>query len=165
MPVQESEHEVVVYCDGGYRTSDGQIAYAAVAGDRDGRVVGEWVRNGRPGTSNQAEYHGLCLGVALAHLLGARVAHFRLDSDLVVQQVGGWWTINDVDLKQLHSVASSSLMRLDRFTIKHVPRGQNRRADWLVCRALGHARTLKNEPVRAVEFSDDGLSRPGWSTL
>lgn len=149
------EREIVVYCDGGYRTSDDRIAYAAVAGDRESRLIAEWVRMGDPATSNQAEYKGLLLGATLAHLLGASVAHFRLDSDLVVQQVGGSWKINDDGLKRLHSNVWDALTRLDRFTLKHVPRERNRRADWLVCGALGHSRTLKNEPDRVVVFSDE----------
>jgi hypothetical protein len=53
-------------------------------------------------------------------------------------------------------------MEFDRWQVKHVPRERNRRADWLVCGLLGHARTLKNPPdVAPIECESDG--HPGWA--
>jgi hypothetical protein len=50
-----------------------------------------------------------------------------------------------------------------RWLRKHVTRDQNKRADWLVSRHLGHSRTLKKEPVVApVACDHEGI--PGWST-
>jgi ribonuclease HI len=127
-------------------------------------VVEQAVRAGE-GTNNVAEYRALSFAVCMANLVGARRPLFLSDSMLVVQQVNGYWALrSSADLAAQHNHCTAALMRFERWTLQHIPREKNKRADWLACAALGHKRTLKKAPdVSRVECEREG--RPGWAAL
>jgi ribonuclease HI len=158
------EPDLIVYLDGGCtQNPGGKLATAAVALQPSGTLIVESSRHAGVGTSNLAEYRALLHAAQLARLLGARRPLFCSDSMLVAQQVNGWWAMRgNGDLHEAHAQCTSALMEFDRWQVKHVPRERNRRADWLVCGLLGHARTLKNPPdVAPIECESDG--HPGWA--
>ena len=157
--------DYVIFMDGGVTANPGTIAVAAVACSPEGELYLESSRKAGQGTNNVAEYRALRHAIELANLLGARRPMFLSDSMLIVQQVNHRWAIKaGGELALLHNHCTSALMVFDRWVLKHVPREQNKRADWLACRELGHKRTLKNPPaVSAVDCDQDG--RPGWSEL
>lgn len=156
--------DYLVFYDGGCTANPGELAVAAVVCTPDFQPLVESVRRAGHGTNNVAEYRALRHAICMANLLGARRPTFLGDSELVVQQVNRWWTIRNEDLKAEHDRVTSALMRFDRWWIRHVPREQNKRADWLVSGLLGHSRTLKKAPaVAAVAVGGEG--RPGWSEL
>lgn len=155
--------DVVVYCDGGCTSNPGSLATAAVACDTSGQVIVEGARHAGEGTNNVAEYRALEHAIQLAYLLDARKPLFVTDSKLVVQQVNGWWAMRgNPELKDAHARVTSALMDFEKWSVKHVPREKNRRADWLVTKLLGHQRALKNAPdVDPIDC--DVAARPGWS--
>jgi ribonuclease HI len=157
--------DVVIFCDGGCTDNPGTIAVAAVVCSTDGEVVVESARMAGKGTNNVAEYRALRHAIHLANLVGAKRPMFFSDSNLVVQQVNRLWAMKaGGDLAEAHRQCVDALYSFDRWMIKHVPREQNKRADWLACNQLGHTRTLKNKPkISMVELEGDG--RPGWSEL
>ena len=157
--------DYVTFCDGGCTANPGDIAVAAVVCTPDGEIIVESARLSGQGTNNVAEYRALRHAIQLSNLVGARQPMFFSDSALVVQQVNGLWAMKaGGDLAVQHRHCVDALYKFDRWGLKHVPREQNKRADWLACKLLGHGRTLKNKPEVAL-VSCDHEGRPGWSQL
>jgi ribonuclease HI len=104
------------------------------------------------------------LGISLAHLVDANEAHFCSDSQIVVQQISGFWAINGGELERLHNYCTSSLMIFDSWSIQHIPRERNRRADYLCNELMDHKskHQLKEKP--GIEFRA-GVPRDGWYQL
>jgi ribonuclease HI len=154
--------DYVIFMDGGCTANPGQLAVSAVVCTPEFEVVCQLARSAGDGTNNIAEYRALRHAIAMANLVGAREPLFLSDSKLVVEQVNGWWAIKDPELHMLHGWCTGALMRFDQWSIKYIPREKNKRADYLVSKHLGHARTLKRPPaVGHVDF--DHGARPGWS--
>ena len=139
MPTGEQGTEVVMRIDGGSRGNPGPAAYAVVAEDAAGSPLASFSKFLGQTTNNVAEYEALlaALGYALRH------RHLRLkifsDSELLVRQINGSYKVKNADLKTLHQRAQQMMARLEAFSIQHVPREQNRRADRLVNEALDSA--------------------------
>ena len=122
--------------DGASRGNPGPAAFGAVvydAADAELRALGGWI--GR-GTNNVAEYRGAIAAVEAALELGATELELRLDSELIVRQLEGRYRVKNAALKPLHAQLQRLLSRLDVVRVRHVPRGQNSRADELANAAL-----------------------------
>ena len=78
-------------------------------------------------TNNEAEYHALLLGLALASQLGAREVEVVNDSQLVARQITGEYRVKKDDLKPLHAQALAALRGFERWQVRSVPREQNER--------------------------------------
>ena len=72
----------------------------------------------------------------LARSLDADEAEFIADSKLIVEQVRGNWKVKQDHLKTLHAAAVKALDGFGSWTIRHVKRGENERADQLLNDAL-----------------------------
>lgn len=90
-------------------------------------------------TNNVAEYRALLLGIELAKELDADEVEFVGDSMLIVEQVGGNWKVKQEHLRPLHTKAKDALRDLERWSIRHVKRDDNARADELLNDALDSA--------------------------
>ncbi len=82
-------------------------------------------------TNNAAEYRALLLGLQTALELGCLQLDICLDSELIVRQLQGRYKVKHETLKPLFDEARHLLARLERWSVAHVPREQNRRADQL----------------------------------
>lgn len=87
-------------------------------------------------TNNQAEYHALLQGVQTAQQMGCTDVVAKGDSQLVVKQVQGKWSVNDSELQPLCEQATQLIESFESFSIQHVPREGNVDADQLVDRAF-----------------------------
>jgi ribonuclease HI len=130
---------VVVNVDGGSRGNPGPAAVAAVATDPSGEVLAERAETIGDATNNVAEYRALLLGVELAKELGADQVEFVGDSKLIVEQVKGNWKIKQEHLRPLRAEAIKALGQLPKWSIRHVRRDDNARADELLNDALDNA--------------------------
>ncbi|XP_020202547.1 uncharacterized protein LOC109788270 [Cajanus cajan] len=82
-------------------------------------------------SNNQAEYEALLAGMTLAKEMGATSLSARSDSQLITRQVVGTFQAKDPQLaKYLEKVRLLS-ENFREFTLNHVPREQNSRADLL----------------------------------
>ena len=90
-------------------------------------------------TNNVAEYRALLLGIELAKELDADEVEFVGDSMLIVEQVRGNWKVKQEHLRPLHTKAKDALRDLERWSIRHVKRDDNARADELLNEALDSA--------------------------
>jgi ribonuclease HI len=131
--------KVVVNVDGGSRGNPGPAGSAAVATDASGEVLAERSETIGVATNNVAEYRALLLGVQLAKELSADEVEFIGDSKLIVEQVKGNWKVKQEHLRPLHTKSRDALRDLPKWTIRHVKRDENIRADELLNAALDAA--------------------------
>src|SRR5215208_3575643 len=130
---------VIVNVDGGSRGNPGPAAIAAVATDPSGEVLAERSETIGAATNNVAEYRALLLGIDLAKQLGAGEVEFVGDSMLIVEQVRGKWKVKQEHLRPLHTKVRDALRELPSWSIRHVKRDENTRADDLLNEALDQA--------------------------
>jgi ribonuclease HI len=126
----------IVHTDGAARGNPGPAAIGVVIEDEEGRTVYEASRALGVRTNNEAEY--LALITALEYLRGVRPkdVEFRLDSELVVKQIGGQYKVKEPRLQTLHGQVIMLLNAVAKYRFRHVPRSQNARADELANEAL-----------------------------
>jgi ribonuclease HI len=124
-----------VYFDGAARGNPGPAAvgWAVVSADGVASEGGE--RIGRA-TNNRAEYEALVRALEAAVELGFRRVDVRGDSELVVRQVRGEYETRDPTLRERRVTARELLERFDDWSMEHVPRSVNERADRLASEAL-----------------------------
>lgn len=82
-------------------------------------------------TNNVAEYRALLLALERAEEAGADDVEIRSDSRLLVEQLRGNFKIRAEHLKPLLAESVLRAKRFRRFSISHVPREENGRADRL----------------------------------
>ncbi|GJT03703.1 reverse transcriptase domain-containing protein [Tanacetum coccineum] len=82
-------------------------------------------------TNNEAKYKALIAGLRIAEEIGVRNLQANMDSRLVANQVNGTYTAKEADmtryLEKVRALASGFRM----FSIKQVPRSENKKADAL----------------------------------
>jgi ribonuclease HI len=127
---------VIVNVDGGSRGNPGPAAIAAVATDPSGEVLAERSETIGEATNNVAEYRALLLGIEVAKELSPDEVEFVGDSKLIVEQVKGNWKVKQDHLRPLHTKVKDALRDLPKWSIRHVKRDENERADELLNEAL-----------------------------
>jgi ribonuclease HI len=127
-----------VYFDGASRGNPGPGAVGWCLVTSDGVVAEGGERIGTV-TNNQAEYAALIRALEAADEYGFDEIDVRGDSELTVKQVRGEWNANDPELREKRVRARELLARFDRWSIGHVPREINARADELANEALDDA--------------------------
>jgi|SRR3989344_2808047 len=131
--------QLSVYCDGGARGNPGPAASAFVVLDSAGQLVHEQGFFLGTATNNQAEYQAVLEALRwLASYQPAQdhhlIVNFYLDSQLVVNQINGFWKIKDSILRQKVSEVKKLIenCKLEIVNFVYIPRIRNSRADLLV---------------------------------
>ena len=124
-----------VYFDGASRGNPGPAAIGWVLVTDDGIVDEGGDRIGET-TNNRAEYAALIRALEAAAGHGFDAIDVRGDSQLVVRQVRGEYDTNNPDLRERRVRVRELLERFDRWSIEHVPREVNDRADTLANEAF-----------------------------
>ena len=129
--------KVIIYTDGGARGNPGPAGAGIVIVDGEKRVEIKQYLGDRQ-TNNWAEYEAviLALGKMLEMMLIGRDIEFRLDSQLVVEQLKGNWKIKEPGLKEQAKKVRSLLKDFGTVTFTYIPREENKEADRLVNEAL-----------------------------
>lgn len=131
-----SEDTAVVYTDGGSRGNPGPSAAGFVVLNNRQEVIAEGGEYLGITTNNQAEYHGLRLGLEKALELGYKKVDFKLDSLMVVNQMKGYYKIKNRELWPVHERIRSLMEHFDRVTFTHIGRAFNQLADGMVNKTL-----------------------------
>lgn len=126
---------VHLYFDGASHGNPGPAAIGWVLVSGGGIVAEEGRRIGRE-TNNRAEYEALIAGLEAAADYGYDEVEIRGDSELIVRQVRGEYDANDPDLRERRVRVRELLSAFDSWSIEHVPREINSRADELASDAL-----------------------------
>ena len=124
-----------VYFDGASRGNPGPAAIGWAIVTADG-IVAEGSERIPDTTNNKAEYAALIRALEGAVDYGLDEADVRGDSQLIVKQVRGEWDANDPGLREKRVRVRELLERFDRWSIEHVPRELNERADELANEAF-----------------------------
>jgi len=127
-----------VYFDGAARGNPGPAAVGYVVVTSDGIVAEGGERIGRA-TNNQAEYEALTRALEVARDYGFDEVDARGDSELIVKQVRGEYDANDPTLREHRVTVRELLAGFDSWSLEHVPREINDRADELANDALDDA--------------------------
>jgi len=133
--VSEGGGRAHVYFDGASRGNPGPAAIAWVVVTSDG-IVEEGSERIGEATNNQAEYEALVRALTVAKEFGFDEVDVRGDSELVVKQVRGEYDTNDPELRERRVDVLELLDSFDRWSLAHVPREINDRADSLANEAL-----------------------------
>ncbi len=133
---KSTNSDAIIYADGGSRGNPGPSASGYIVMNQDQRVLAQGGEYLGITTNNQAEYHGVRLGLEKAKELGLRRVDFRLDSMLVVNQMNGVYTIKNRDLWPINERIRDLMASFERVTFRHVRRELNQLADAEVNRAL-----------------------------
>ena len=132
---EDAGGRVHLYFDGASRGNPGPAAVGWVLVSGDGIVAEGGERIGTA-TNNQAEYRALIRGLEAAADYGFDTVEVRGDAELIVKQVTGEWDANDPTLREHRVTVRELLSRFDDWSITHVPRSVNDRADELANDAL-----------------------------
>jgi len=136
-----SDGAIVIYSDGGSRGNPGPSAAGFVVIDDRQQVIAEGGEYLGITTNNQAEYHGVRLGLEKAIELGHKRVDFKVDSMLVVNQMKGYYKIKNRELWPIHERIRELMKHFDKVTFNHVQREFNQLADGMVNKTLdAHAR-------------------------
>ncbi|MDS0293583.1 ribonuclease HI [Halogeometricum luteum] len=136
--LRESGGRAHVYFDGASRGNPGPAAVGWAIVNSEG-IVGEGSETIGETTNNRAEYEALIRALEAAAEFGFDEVDVRGDSELIVKQVRGEYGTNNPELKERRVRVRELLERFDRWTLEHVPREINDRADSLANEALDHA--------------------------
>ncbi len=133
--LQESSGRAHLYFDGACRGNPGPAAIGWVVVTDDGIVAEGGEQIGRT-TNNQAEYEALIRVLEVALDYGFDEVEVRGDAELIVKQVRGEWNVNDPALRERRLRVRELLERFHDWSISHVPREINERADELANEAF-----------------------------
>jgi ribonuclease HI len=113
-------------------------------------------------TNNEAEYEALLAGLRIATQMGVRNLEANVDSRLVANHVLGEYVAQEEHMIQYLNKTKSLIKNFDKFSIKQIPRGENRKADALskiASTSFAHlskqvlVETLKNKSISEMEIS------------
>jgi len=132
---------VRLYTDGGSRGNPGPAAVGVVVCDEPDRILEEHKECIGRATNNEAEYHALLAGLALAAKHTQAKVTCILDSEFVVRQVTGKYKATDPRMKELLRQVKARKAAFEEVRLEHRERltGLLRRADALVNEALDEA--------------------------
>jgi ribonuclease HI len=82
-------------------------------------------------TNNEAEYRALIQGLKSAIDLNLLTIEIYADSELIVRQINGEYKVRNPRMKVLYDQVYALLNQLEAWSLTHVPREENRRADTL----------------------------------
>lgn len=159
---------MIAYFDGGARGNPGPAGAGVSIQTEDGTPLFEGAFFLGEQTNNAAEYNGLLFALQFAANLLAESVELRSDSELVVRQVTGDYRVKSPTLQPLYEQAQLRLLRFRGWTIRHVPRESNKRADELANIAMDRGESVivhdpqdvaSETPTTAGE-SDRGLDEP-----
>lgn len=131
------ESDIIIYSDGGSRGNPGPSASGFVILNTRHDVLHQGGMYLGITTNNQAEYHGVRLGLEKAlEMGGVKTIDFRIDSMLVVNQLNGIYTIKNRELWPINQRVRELAQYFDKVTFSHVRREFNQLADGMVNKIL-----------------------------
>ncbi|MCL2457657.1 MAG: ribonuclease HI family protein [Desulfobulbus sp.] len=120
-----------LFTDGASRGNPGQAGAGAVLLDEQDEELAACSVYLGVCTNNVAEYKALLVGLEEALCQGCGQLAIFLDSELIVRQVQGLYKVKNETLLPLFHQVRERLDQFETWSITHVPRAQNTRADQL----------------------------------
>ncbi|MFC1827034.1 ribonuclease HI family protein [Thermodesulfobacteriota bacterium] len=125
-----------LFTDGASRGNPGEAGAGIAILDEEGNeLVGTGQYLGQC-TNNEAEYRALLFGLEKCGEFGRGKIKVHLDSELIVKQIRGEYRVKHPNLKPLFLEVMQKLSDFASFSITHVRREKNSRADELANYAI-----------------------------
>jgi ribonuclease HI len=155
--------ELVIHVDGGARGNPGPAGAGVVIREAQGDTLFEAAYFLGRQTNNVAEYTALIRALERTRDLDADSVTVHSDSELLVRQITGEYRVKNPRLAELYGQVQRLLLNMPRWTIRHVRREANRRADELANLAMDQAHdvlvydaaTGEQPPASPTEPDDD----------
>ena len=135
LPISAEDAEgakLIAYSDGGSRGNPGPSASGFVIMNEHEDVLHQGGMYLGITTNNQAEYHGIRLGLEKALEMKAKEVDFRMDSLLAVNQLNGIYKIKNRELWPIYERIKELAKEFDKVTFTHVRREFNQLADGML---------------------------------
>lgn len=145
-----SDNGVTIFSDGGSRGNPGPSAAGYVVLNASQQVIAQGGEYLGITTNNQAEYHGVRLGLEKALELGYKRVDFKIDSMLVVNQMKGYYKIKNRELWPVHERIRELMRHFEKVTFTHVLREFNQLADGMVNKTLDEHKRQAEGTAEAV---------------
>ncbi len=128
---------LLIFSDGGARGNPGPAAIAFLALTENNEIVKQHASFIGIKTNNQAEYEALTAALQYAQTVVAEVV-CHLDSELVVKQLNGEYSVKNAELKKLWNKVQELKQKFQKIQFKNVRRENPaiQKADSLVNEAL-----------------------------
>jgi len=125
-----------IYVDGASSGNPGDAGYGFLIKDEKENTLAS--KSGYIGrtTCNVAEYTALILALQEAMRFNPDLVEIYTDSQLMAEQISGRYKVHSKTLKALHQKVLSLLSYFTSFTVKRIPRSQNKEADRLATSAI-----------------------------
>ena len=125
-----------LFSDGASRGNPGEAGVGiAILDEKGNELVGTGKYLGQC-NNNEAEYRALLFGLAKCREFGRGEIKVHLDSELIVKQIRGEYRVKHPNLKPLFQESIEKLSGFASFSITHVRREKNGRADSLANQAI-----------------------------
>jgi len=124
--------EGTLYFDGGIRQGICAYGWLLCDSNNETKIIASGNKTCGFGSSNISEYRALIAGLEGSCKAGVTIIHVFGDSLLVVKQVTKVFKVNKPELKRHRDRALELLEQFENYTIKWIPRNENKRADALV---------------------------------
>jgi ribonuclease HI/probable phosphoglycerate mutase len=134
-----------LFTDGASRGNPGQAGAGMVLLDDNGQELLTRAEYLGRCTNNVAEYKALILGLNSALEMGCQRLDVFMDSELIVRQITGRYKVKNAALKPLFTKTQGLLRRFKHFTITHIPRAKNARADELANQGIDETLNVENK--------------------
>ncbi|MBI4993771.1 ribonuclease HI family protein [Candidatus Wolfebacteria bacterium] len=127
-------NKIIIYCDGGSRGNPGPAAigiYIETLNKEYSKFLGK-------ATNNEAEYSAPIFALKkLKSLIGGEKSEkaeieIKMDSELVVKQLNAEYKIKEESLVPFFIEIWNLKQDFKKVIFSHIPREQNKKADWLV---------------------------------
>ena len=128
--------KLTIYTDGGARGNPGPSGIGVVIYNEKKQVIKEVSEYIGAATNNQAEYKALLRGLEEAKKLRATEVNIFMDSELVIKQLKQEYRVREPELAKVFVKVWNLLQGFNNYSLKHVLRGKNKRADKLVNDAI-----------------------------
>lgn len=125
-----------IFFDGSSHGNPGPSGIGIIIFDESGKILVKFSSFIGFATNNEAEYHALIEALKKAIQLNAEKVELHSDSELIVKQVKGVYSVRDEKLKTLHLRCVELLKNFKEFKITYIPRKLNVEADKLANEAI-----------------------------
>lgn len=131
--------KVIAYTDGASRGNPGNAGIGVLLMDEDHNVIKEISEYIGETTNNIAEYTAMITALKEALEMNFDEIEVISDSELMVKQINKEYQVKNEGLKPLYQEICELLKEFKSFTVRHVRREYNKRADELANRGIDEA--------------------------
>ncbi|OGI18671.1 MAG: hypothetical protein A3B68_01410 [Candidatus Melainabacteria bacterium RIFCSPHIGHO2_02_FULL_34_12] len=135
---------IEINVDGASRGNPGESAIGIVF-TRDNKIIDEVSEYLGIHTNNYAEYTALIRALEISKQKEYKNIEIFSDSELVTKQINKIYKVKDADIKELFDKAQALIKGFNSFSIKHVLREENLKADKLANNALNKELSSKKQ--------------------